>query len=226
MKKFNVIIAQRGRDAHLKTCLHYLGIAAKGYDVSVSVVQDDKLDQPFCKSALLNKGLKEMRQDFDFVSIVDLDMVYRPDFFKIINEIDDDTYFAALGYALDRDHSEEMIRRQLSYSTPLSHFVCSGRSQITISKKIYSMFLDILGSEKLYDERFIGWGAEDSALSFLSTTCKRHGLLNKIELPEMWYHMWHEHTDPTTERMYNCMALLRNLDIEYSAKVKDYVSKN
>ena len=226
MKRFNVIIAQRGRDAHLKTCLHYLGIAAKGYDVAVSVIQDDKPDQPFCKSALLNRGLKEMRQDFDFISIVDLDMVYRPDFFKIISKIGDDIYFISSGYALDRERSEDITYRSPSYEILLSPFTCPGRSQVTISKKIYSMFLDILDSDKLYDEFFVGWGGEDSALSFLSTICMIHGLLNKIEAPGMWYHLWHEKATSTPEQADRRTELLRYLDTEYSYKVKDYVSKN
>ena len=101
MKKANVIIANRGRDEHLNICLKHLNLAnvQDKYDVTVYVVYDDVhtieqlvnnkyshinvirlfkpvLSDEFNKAALLNYGLKVMRQnfsreDFSFVSIVD-----------------------------------------------------------------------------------------------------------------------------------------------------------
>jgi hypothetical protein len=223
-KKFNVIMAKRGRDRYYATCMGYLKRAAEGHDVEVYCMADET-EQPFNKSRLLNGALKAMRPDFDFVSIVDIDMIYRPGFFDIIGQQRDDVYFISRGYSLPMVASMGVISclptmEQLHITTKSE---CPGRSQITLSKSLYLKLLDVLGTDKLYDERFISWGCEDSALSFLSTYCHRAGLLQRIEQNYIWYHLWHE--KPKIDPVYelNNKELLKQLSLEYSVKVRDYV---
>ncbi len=203
MKKANVIIANRGRDEHLNICLKHLNLAnvQDKYDVTVYVVYDDVhtieqlvnnkyshinvirlfkpvLSDEFNKAALLNYGLKVMRQnfsreDFSFVSIVDADMIYSELFFDTIaSKAIEKEYIVCHG----RNHDYSVNR---------------GPSQITLTSKLYYLFLEIYG-ENLYDEAFIGYGAEDSELSFKANDMRDVGLLRKISLPNMWVHMYHE----------------------------------
>jgi hypothetical protein len=221
--KYNVIVPFRGRRAYRKQCLKSLDIAAKGKDVVITLVTDEdhftfdedehydvpttlfmlpQEDEQFNKSRLLNKGLRMMRQDFDYVSIVDCDMIYNPKFFDITNlGALDDVYFISGGYKLTGSGTSYLFNHYIPYNQipgfcidPTSvHENNNGLypSQITLTKYLYHKLLDILQTKDLYHEGFIGWGGEDSYLSFFSRACERAGLLKRHYDKNMWYHLWH-----------------------------------
>jgi hypothetical protein len=198
MNIINVIIANRGRSTHLDSCLYHLSKANinKRHDVCVYVVTDnlkdlehvisckqDNIDivalfkavesKHFNKSILLNHGLNKMRSDYSFFSIVDVDMNYSNTFFDVVSS---KAYEKAYIVCQGRNQDSTVNR---------------GPSQITLSKKLYQLFLQIYG-ENFYDESFVGYGAEDSEISFKSRDMKNSGLLDKIILPDMWIHVYHE----------------------------------
>lgn len=228
-KKFNIVIAKRDRDEYLKLCLHYLNIAAQGYDVEVTISCDDMSNlmefntfnfrfsnlnilwlsnekiNNFCKSKLLNKALLNMRYDFDYVSIVDIDMIYRKDFFSfLLKHMSDDLYLISHGYKLEQKSFKKLYFDTLLnidwqnignlIDKNLQHegaSLTTYPSQITLSKKLYVKLVDILNTGDLYDENFIGWGGEDSYLSFFSSYCEKLGILKKQCMADIWYHIWH-----------------------------------
>ena len=194
MKQINIIIAERDRDDCLSVCLHHLDIANSGklYNVIVYVVSDRRstlvhceniyvfmyyfptLTKYFNKAALLNYGLEVMVPDFDWLSIVDVDMMYNPKFFNTIDmNISDRSYLVSTGTQLSNGD------------------VYPGASQISISRTVYELFQNIYG-EKLYCEDFEGWGGEDSDLSLKSIDMKKEDLIDRRVISDMWIHRNHE----------------------------------
>ena len=217
----NVIIPKRGRDDHFEVCMVYLNKAAAYIDTPVNVYvvteTDFKIkammlnlnivtvpidyDPVFCRAKFLNVGLAAMSKDFNYVSIIDGDMIYRKDFFRLVQEIDTDTYFISGGVKLE----EEFTRRCLINSTDFYRLSTNDideksitenkrmlyPSQITLSKTLYHKILSILDRETLYDNRFIGWGGEDSEISFFSRVCHTEGVFYKRYSHNIWHHLFH-----------------------------------
>ncbi len=257
MFKHNIVIAKRGRSDYLNICLQYLYDAiTPEHDVMIYIVCDDdvmeatmpkecvlsfiKMDpqEKFCKSRLLNRGLLEMRSDFDFVSIVDLDILYNPKFFDEISKLDDNTYFISSGYKMVSHASPDVIM-SISGFNDLSTFIDPSvqhenhrklyPSQITLSKSLYNKLVTILDNGgKLYNEQFLSWGGEDSALSIFSRYCEEVGILKKVYSHDMWYHIWHDREcdkiDFDKDQYNNNLNLLKKLNSENQRKVMEYSS--
>ena len=241
--KFNVIIAERDRPEHLKLCLDALQAAKKDHDVSIYVVSDYiesthpvcwvpiEREEPFCKSKYLNLGLKNMRQDFDFVSIVDADIIYRPDFFDVLSQVKEDIWFISGGYKLHQTGTELYLRHGVrSWFESCLYVDDTLRSenvkqlypsQITLSKALYKKVLTILQQEDLYCEEFVGWGGEDSELSMMSTVLRNRRIIKKVYNPDMWYHLWHEKEINQSQHRAN-VTLLHNRLQEHNIKIKSY----
>lgn len=223
MKKFNIIIAKRERDEYLRWCLHFLNKAnrEKKHDVNIYVIDDSQIvpreddnynnvkvfryywrvSNDFNKSSLLNYGLKIMRHDFDYVSIVDVDIVYSSEFFdKIASRVDDNIWYVSSGYKLTAEAMYEDFNvinwQDLSRYTDNSLIEENIRqlypSQITLSVLLYYKILLIMKWKNLYNDKFIGWGGEDSVLSSLSSDLQRKGILKKIYDQNMWLHLYHK----------------------------------
>lgn len=231
MLRHNIIVAKRDRDEYLECCLRSIDEAANRADVDVCVyVIDDenngyleyidsdiefkrricvryicavRKDESFNKSRLLNQGFQEMRGDYDFVSIVDVDMILNPVFFQHFelfkNDLKKDSvYHISEGVKLIEGSEQQLATTYESIEKSLIDSVSIEEnkrhlypSQITLSKNMYEKLLDILKTDKLYHEGFVGWGGEDSYLSFFSRYCEQYGLLRKVYVPNMWYHVWH-----------------------------------
>lgn len=208
----NVIIPKTGRDNFLDVCLFYLDRAAStvGFGVYVYVIDNTKLSLPkynnikvktyqlttskiFNKALLLNYGLSVMKQDFWFVSIVDVDMIYSKDFFLRLESImTKRTYVFSTGVYLSKESTNEMIRsRPEVLSIEGQYPKLSGPSQVTMHNNVLKLFKYIYG-DKLYCEDFIGWGGEDSDLSYKSRDMYRKGFIDRSELKYVWYHMYHD----------------------------------
>jgi hypothetical protein len=214
--KFNVIIAKRDRTEYLNTCLHYLNLANQDGKHSVFVYitsdSDKELALPeqynhipiesyyfpvegfFNKSKLLNNSLEKMRSDFDAVTIIDLDMVYCPNFFNNLeSKLTRTDYIVSCGFKLQPDGSEVIKKRLPSFndikSFPKEEFLV-GPSQITMRKRCYELFTKRWG--KLYNEAYCQWGHDDSEVSTKSRYLHRYRMISKSILTQQWYHLYHD----------------------------------
>lgn len=245
MKKINIFIAKRDRDEHLKICLHYLNLAneSKKYDVEVHVIDDgfvlekqniyDNIrvlyyrlsDKPlfFNKAKLLNFGFERARKDFDWFSIVDVDMIYSSKWLDILNfKINQENYdyVVSHGWKL-KEKTQEEVNKLLPFEQLLllgKEEFAVGPSQVTITKKGYGRIQQYFPGP-LYNEKFIGWGGEDSVLSSISRKLKKEKRINKLELPQIWLHQWHKENMGEGNPCYqNNFNLWEKLDTEIRSK--------
>lgn len=224
--KFNIIIPSRNRPEYLSYCLSNLDKMVNPIDlnvlvyivqdcstrhnldkirnINVSVVQFPQKPELFCRAKLLNYGQLAMRKEFDYISIIDNDMIYNPNFFnKIIETVQDNVYFISSGFKLKENITKELLSKKVSlrYAQINDNQIDPDSkranqrglypSQITLNKKTYLKILKILNQKTLYDNGFEGWGGEDSVLSFFSNECLRYELLKKITDRNMWFHLHH-----------------------------------
>jgi hypothetical protein len=264
--KFNVIIPTRGREKYLDHCITNLIIAASGKDVSIYIISDEnyyvlsknqdklygegirvfsykvqKKYEQFNKSYLINAGLSRMRKDFNYVSIVDADMMYNPNFFDAIIDIcKKDVYFISGGYKLNQAAKYWVFEDNWRYTdipkssgsyTRTTEYENDNQlypSQITLSYNLYNKLLSILQTKSLYHEGFIGWGGEDSYLSFFSRECEKRGIIKKIYLSHIWYHLWHPPAKESKEfdkgQHDKNVNLLYHLNEINRTKIEEYLS--
>jgi hypothetical protein len=214
----NIIIAKRDRTEQLLTCLYYLNLANadKRFNVEVYIAEDTEFCVPiklsyeyikvfnynverknnlFNKSRLFNYAISQARKNFDWMSIVDIDMVYSDKFFyEILCLINSEyNYIVSHGYKLAQAETEFIMRTRPNISDikryPKEEFIV-GPSQITITKPVLDLFIDLFGP-KFYDEYYEGWGAEDSDHSFKSMMLYAKKKIKKADLNKQWYHLWH-----------------------------------
>lgn len=249
---FNIIIAQRERQNHLEACLHYLNKAnaESKHNVRVYVSNDcgsivqgtynnltitaitlPSTEAHFNKSKLLNHSLSGMSSDFDFVSVVDLDILYCSDFFdRLVEESATDTWIVSNGFKLIEEGSQIVIQTKPDFAK-ISEYVDSSLikesnsraypSQITLSKSLYHKVLNILSMDRLYCDEFIGWGGEDSHLSLVSYIAERNGLLKKKYLDGIWCHLYHTKTISTDCHNHNKELLIKKVE-EGKHRVNEY----
>jgi|PlaIllAssembly_1097288.scaffolds.fasta_scaffold153897_3 hypothetical protein len=239
--KGNVLIAKRGRDSYLRTCLHYLNKAnsSNKYDIQITVIDDSdylpndtKLDHIsvnyiqfktgsrfFNKAKLLNVGLRKMRPDFDWVSVVDIDMVYAPSFFdSVCIDRPGCPYIISTGYKLDDISTAVVMTTHTSFEEILPLVTgepfTNAPSQITLARSTINLLSRIFDSDKIFCEEFEGWGGEDSEMSFKARELAKHQLITKYHIPNMWYHLWHEDSRDETQ-------FQKNLEIFEEKRVKN-----
>lgn len=226
------------------------------HDVTVYIVCDDSLmkiqelwcyknlavgcdiinsDVQFNKSKLLNHGLAVMRKDFDYVSIVDIDLIYNKRFFDtIVERVGGDIYFVSSGYKIDASSSVVVLNdtknvvewKDLSTSIDPDEQGLNEQkkypSQVTMTKDLYERMIAVLGT--LYCEDFKGWGGEDSALSMLSYAAERVGVFRKIYDHTMWYHLHHPRMPDYNQEQYNKnVVVLRDYLAKYKLRVIEMV---
>jgi hypothetical protein len=217
----NVLIAKRERDLHLGACLYFLNEAAKRQDDDIVVYVVDeylseenislplssyshitahKISMPSCsdelfnKSRLLNTGFTLMRQNYDWVGIVDVDMIYQPHYFVKVGKVLSDNKRATClskGFSLDSLHSSFILNGRMVLPDPSLTLRYNGNSQIALTRYAVELIKDIYGGE-IYCEDFKGWGGEDSDMSFRLKDLIATNLLTQQRVDCMWYHLWHE----------------------------------
>lgn len=239
MPRVNIVIAKRGRERHLNACLHFLDKCNTRFlfDVSVYVVEDRFSEhvnpesyfsikvcylfleeQPllFNKSKLLNYGFEHMRQDYDWVSVVDVDMIYDPRFLDKINStLIDNTVCVCNGYDIDLGISMFILNGSYVIPDIASLSKYAGNSQMSMTRNTVLLIKEIYG--ELYCEKFEGWGGEDSDLSFRIYDMVKANLLRRVTFDGMWCHLWHvKERDSET---YNNNTQLFRERREYNQKI-------
>jgi len=217
--KINVVIAKKEREAHLGACLYFLNEAAKhqGNDDIVVYVVDEylcednitlpafnysnikvhRINVPSCsdefnKSRLLNTGFILMRQDYDWVAVVDVDMVYWTTFFAKMNALltSEATTCVCKGYSLDSAISTCILNGKMALPDPELTLRYNGNSQIVLTRYVVELIRDIYGGE-IYCDGFKGWGGEDSDMSFRLKDMIAANLITQKRVDAMWFHLWH-----------------------------------
>ena len=219
IKQVNIYIAKRGRDEHFYNCLYYLNEASRlskrKYIITVFVAEDvetlnySSLLCPnlkvifrenitkglFNKSELLNNCIEYGDQlDYEWFSIVDLDMIYPPNWFDTIEkmiwtEVD---YIICHGWRLNHETQgkiDEHLAFEQLLQLPKEEFPV-GPSQVTMSRRGYDTIKKYF-PEPIYNEGFKGWGGEDDILDCKSKVLYSSGKLSRVDISQVWLHQWH-----------------------------------
>jgi len=211
----NVIVAKSDREESYDIFLHYLNKISEKHDVTLYVssskdtleykpeyfqflenifVDHQQVPLPthnFNKSILLNHGLNRMRSHFDIVCIMDIDMIYNEGFFDQVESSlrHGYNYIVSTGQNLDEDETFQVFEKIPEEINQSIGTKFTGCSQICMTEDVLDVLEDTFGF--LYDERYEGWGGEDSDLSYKSTILHRHMLLSKTEVRDVWNHLHH-----------------------------------
>lgn len=231
--RVNLIIAKRGREDHLGACLHFLNQAntLRAFDIVAYVIDEYSTESQalmelprygnltvrrikvaessdkFNKSRLLNTGLFLMRDEYDWVSIIDVDMLYVPNFYnavhlQLVNSIKGKAVCVCKGYSLDTSYSNNILGGKMELPDGSSILRYNGNSQISLTKSVVELIYQIYSD--MYCETFEGWGGEDSDMSFRLRDLAEAGLIHHHKLRDMWYHLCHpkQSDDGTNKRLF------------------------
>jgi hypothetical protein len=213
----NIIVAKRDREEDYDIFLHYLNKISVGHDVTVYVTSSkDTLKYPpeyfqflenifvnhqhapapsFNKSILLNQGLARMRSHYDVVCIMDIDMVYNQGFFTKVESLikRGHNYIVCSGQNLSEEQTFQVFEK-IPEEVHDVGVQFTGCSQICLTEDALDTLEDLFGF--VYDDKFEGWGGEDSDLSYKSSVLHNHALLSKTVLKDVWNHLEHPSRKP------------------------------
>ncbi len=218
MPKFNVIVTNWDRDEYCSKCISYLDKANEGRADSVIVylISDKHYDPPytknikvvqikaeqeedkFCKAALINMGMKKMRKRYDYFVQLDCDLLVDEDVFTKIAQASMD-WLVLGGVKLVKDFTDFILygdeKSGEQEIDPESIALNDRRGyvgNVAVKRECIKDVLQAVSREELYDEKFKGWGGEDSQLSMLTSAMKQRGIISKDYLSNAWMHLWHE----------------------------------
>lgn len=242
-------MAKRGRNDYLKLALHNLNQADNihNYDVAVYIGEDlkenvDQIDYSaysnltihhlyvpnliqanglFCKGHIMNSILCQMRQNYDFMSIIDIDIVYKKSFLDEMSNTlsssnDENICLHTSGfYTQECPDYQKILKNNCDYEEILNNYPYikhPGVSQISFTKVYHESIKQKLKINSIYDTgslgyHFMGWGREDTLIQKIMKLYKT----NIIILEDAWVHVWHAPQELKQEALlYNSsiMALL------------------
>jgi len=253
----NILIAKRGRNDSYLTCLHYLNNIKDidKYDIVIYTYEDtdENIDlilaevskfknfkveykvpyinaeiNKFNKAKLLDMALREMRDDYDWWSLFDLDMIYMPDWLNsVAKSIKKNIPVISLGNYLPKDMQEIVSDYKTGvvreYNKLPTCMKSNGYSQKSIPKKFYLDLLKKLKIKSLYDtldKEFLGYGGEDVyALNVLSAYVRYIGI-SFVKLPGAWKHIWHNRATIDQEQWIKNKKILTPLKSEIIKRLK------
>ena len=195
MQKVNVVIAKRNRHRHLDVCLRALDKSntRSWFDVVVYVVDDSKIaynptfncknikvvythytdtkSELFNKSRLLNYVIANMRQNYDWFSMVDVDMLYAELFLdKVSRSINDQTICVCNGHNIGPQVSHSILNEKLTIHQTNMLDVAEGNSQTSMTKTVLELIKTIYG--EVYCEEFAGWGGDAGSYAYPNHSLK------------------------------------------------------
>lgn len=231
----NIICAKQNREEHYDMFLHYLNQLSEGHHVSVYVSSSgDSLEykdnhfknfenihvyhnlielETFNKSILLNDAISRMRCHYDIMCVMDIDMIYGKNFFTYIESMFNDAcdYVVSYGRKLTEAVTNGMYEHVPEYEQMerLEGVNFAGCSQIVMNEHTIELLLEIFGF--VYDDRYEGWGGEDSDLSYKSKILADNRLIDKRISGHVWYHLYHKSREPeNVEQTENYARYMNN----------------
>lgn len=246
--KINLIIPKRNRNERLPVCLHYLNLAnwEQRNEVRVIVVDDAPhgidatpypnltllyLVQPypqheeFRKAELFNAGMRAAPQDYDWCALVDIDMVYRPEYFAIMERhIVGASLVICEGKGLNAEESSRVLvaRPPFAEINQQHQRPFASPSQVAFSREWYQRYCEVFGTSQLLDEQFRGWGYEDVVLETAASLLARARIARKITVEGVWLHLEHTRDKQASARGPN-LALACRLIGEREQQLRDYL---
>jgi hypothetical protein len=254
MKKVNIIIPKRNRDEYLKLFLYNLNLCnnISDYDVMVYIGEDIKenvnkinfsiynnikikhiyienlkeADNLFCRGYLIHKLLEQMREDYDWFSLVDVDIVYTKNFLNDINILlkKEKRSIICKGNLLEKGNDYKKILKEnydFNYIIRNYSFIKSkGFSQATVTKDDHEKIKSKLKIKSLYDvgslgEQFIGYGGEDVIVTRILQY-----LTNIKYITNKWIHIWHERQEIIKEKHNKNKSIINKLNKIIRERIK------
>ncbi|GAB4445400.1 MAG: hypothetical protein OHK0015_47640 [Chloroflexi bacterium OHK40] len=249
--QISLIIPRRGRDAHLAACLHYLGLAnqPERHNLEVLVVSADEeppqltecpaglavrvLHRPgaglaFSRAALLNAGIAALRPGWECCGLVDIDMLYAPGALDAIARALSNAGYAVLtGQRLSAAQTAEVLKHRPAYAE-IAGWACqrfTTPSQIAFTPAWLARYHDVFGYATLFDERFVGWGYQDTVPELASNLLARAGIARKAIVERAWHHLEHEREPRQAETERN-LALAVALHDEHQSRLRAYLRRH
>lgn len=247
--RVSAIITNAGRDAHLPACLHYLAAAAGGgHALEVYLVEPEGIaaapagapaglrlhrvrgpatGAAFSKAALLNAGLAALAPGWECCALLDIDMLYAPDTLERLAPAIAAGYVVMTGRGLDAAQSRGALARRPPYAE-LAALACPAfpsPSQIAFTPGWLARYREVFGRAALFDERFVGWGHEDTVPDVAATLLARAGLAGKAVLEDAWRHLDHPRADEPELRARN-LALACALHAEHHEGLRAYLRRH
>lgn len=230
MIRVNILIPKRNRNEYLLTFLKYFNQStdSKLFDVTVYIGEDIKeninkidfssfknltvhhlfiqnlneADGLFCRGHILHQLLIQMRSDYDWVSVIDCDMIYHPLYLHHVKELMiAPCNIISHGELISNNQDYQVILNQNSditfdeirkkYNKIKSH----GNSQVTLHRVCHEYIKKQLNVKSIYDtsfvnENFVGYGGEDCIVSRVIWDLKDRFPVCILE--NEWVHIWHE----------------------------------
>ena len=159
------------------------------------ILSEDKSDQgwtSFCKSKYINLGVK--RSTRSVLLITDIDVVLpRGSILKAVKALDKNCLVVPynLLYKLSSSSSERILGNLPTKRMP--NVPLSLQTAVSLTKRWHPQGISVITRENFdlaggYDERFVGWGSEDSAFQSAVNTMCEGGFL---QLEGIAYHLKH-----------------------------------
>lgn len=145
----------------------------------------------FCKSKFINKGVAKARHDN--ILITDIDVVFvKNAILKGIQNLQDHCAVLPFSviYYLNKSTAEKILERKPIWQMPKVRLE-KQKKRIRIGLKPNGMHLltkEAWRKSGGYDERYVGWGSEDSAFLASLITMNEKEIL-RLDAPA--YHLWH-----------------------------------
>jgi predicted glycosyltransferase involved in capsule biosynthesis len=171
-------------------------------DAEIIIGEDTSGNEYFCRSHAINDGVKGSSGNILIIS--DADIIISPqNINKALTKIKDSPFIIPFGKIgdLNRQFSEKIVKRNflariqelkrgMTTSRDISEYKIAGGIQI-ITRRLFNKV-------KGYDERFKGWGWEDTAFCWKI----RREIGDYDVLTSEWiYHLWHPRPIPSFD---NC----------------------
>ena len=169
------------------------------HNCTLQILVEELTDDIFNKSYLLNQAIAQS-PEADLIAVIDVDMLVSPDYFNaIISHLVRSNLVIANGYKLNKEldvNSITITYGKVNKAADSTWFVKRNRgdypSQIIFDKKMLSLFRKVLGRDRIYDERFTGWGGEDCLVLRVAWKLHHKNIIKIAMVDNIWYHRYHK----------------------------------
>lgn len=190
------------------------------------IVVADSDTEIFNRAAARNKAFSQSTRDL--LVFLDADTIpHVQGVLRILNIVDSESW--GIGY--DKYHaltesSTEHVFRMISPAQPFRLLSLPTEFKMTSHAGVVCMTREVFEELGGYDERFRGWGYEDTAFANVAT--KLFGPPLRPGRPSVTYHLWHKHDLPDTwdqpDIKHNEALCAEYNKLSTKAKIKEYLA--